>query len=67
MKFYKNLIFIIFISVFTSNIFAADSDNVSTDSADFNTSNYEDEVFDPLEPVNRAIFSFTNFADKIIL
>ena len=67
MKFYKNLIFIIFISVFTSNIFAAESDNVSTDSADFNTSNYEDEVFDPLEPVNRAIFSFNNFADKIIL
>ena len=67
MKFYKNLIFIIFISIFTSNIFAAESDNVSTDSADFNTSNYEDEVFDPLEPVNRAIFSFNNFADKIIL
>ena len=67
MKFYKNLIFIIFISIFTSNIFAAESDNVSTDSADFNTSNYEDEVFDPLEPVNRAIFSFNNFADKVIL
>ena len=67
MKFYKNLIFIIFISIFTFNIFAAESDNVSTDSADFNTSNYEDEVFDPLEPVNRAIFSFNNFADKIIL
>ena len=67
MKFYKNLIFIIFISVFSSNIIAAESDSVSTDSADFNTSNYEDEVFDPLEPVNRAIFSFNNFADKIIL
>ncbi len=67
MKFYKNLIFIIFISVFTSNIIAAESDNVNTDSADFNTGNYEDEIFDPLEPVNRAIFSFNNFADKIIL
>ena len=67
MKFYKNLIFIIFISVFTSNIIAAESDNVNTDSADFNTSNYEDEIFDPLEPVNRAIFSFNNFADKIVL
>ena len=67
MKFYKNLIFIIFISVFASNIIAAESDNVNTDSADFNTGNYEDEIFDPLEPVNRAIFSFNNFADKIIL
>ena len=67
MKFYRNLIFIIFISIFSSNIIAAESDNVNTDSADFNTGNYEDEIFDPLEPVNRAIFSFNNFADKIIL
>ena len=67
MKFYKNLIFIIFISIFASNIIAAESDNVKTDSADFNTGNYEDEIFDPLEPVNRAIFSFNNFADKMIL
>ena len=57
MKFYKNLIFIIFISVFSFSIIAAESDNVNTDSADFNTGNYEDEIFDPLEPVNRAIFS----------
>ena len=67
MKFYRNLIFIIFISIFASNIIAAESDNVNTDSTDFNTGNYEDEIFDPLEPVNRAIFSFNNFADKIIL
>ena len=67
MIFYRNLIFIIFISFFSSNIIAAESDNVNTDSADFNTGNYEDEIFDPLEPVNRAIFSFNNFADKIIL
>ena len=67
MKFYKNLIFIIFISVFSFSIIAAESDNVNTDSADFNTGNYEDEIFDPLEPMNRAIFSFNNFADKIIL
>ncbi len=67
MKFYKNLIFVIFISFFASNIIGAESDNVDTDSADFNTGNYEDEIFDPLEPVNRAIFSFNNFADKVIL
>ena len=67
MKLYKNLIFVIFISFFSNNIIAAESDNVNTDSADFNTGNYEDEIFDPLEPFNRAIFSFNNFADKIIL
>ena len=67
MKLYKSLIFIIFISFFSSNIIASESDNVNTDSADFNTGNYEDEIFDPLEPVNRAIFSFNNFADKIVL
>ena len=44
MKFYKNLIFIIFISIFASNIIAAESDNVKTDSTDFNTGNYEDEI-----------------------
>ena len=67
MKLYKNLILIIFISFFASNIIASESDNVNTNSADFNTGNYEDEIFDPLEQVNRAIFSFNNFADKIIL
>ena len=28
---------------------------------------YEDEIYDPLEPINRAIFSFNNVADRIIL
>ena len=65
MKFYKNLIFIIFISVFTSNIFAAESDNVSTDSAEFNTSNYEDYINDfikhPKSKNNYIWEEFTNF------
>ena len=45
----------------------AESDSVNTNSSDFETSNYEDEIYDPLEPINRAIFSFNNVADKIIL
>lgn len=65
----KNLILfflLVFFSSFSS-LTAAESDKVNTNSQDFETSNYEDEVYDPLEPINRAIFSFNNVADKVIL
>ena len=48
-------------------IWAKGSDSVKTSSLDFETSNFEDEIYDPFEPVNRVIFSFNNTADKIIL
>ena len=66
MIFLRNIFFIIwlFFSI-TSN--ALESDSVKTDSDDFKTSDYEDEIYDPLEPINRTIFSFNNAADKIIL
>ena len=44
-----------------------ESDKINTNSEDFETSNYEDEIYDPLESVNRIIFSFNNSADQIIL
>ena len=44
-------------------IFAAASDQVDTKPDDFETSQVEDEIYDPIEPINRAIFSFNNFAD----
>tara|TARA_Y100000768_G_scaffold287126_1_gene221389 strand:+ start:108 stop:893 length:786 start_codon:yes stop_codon:yes gene_type:complete len=49
------------------NLFAAASDEVDTSSDDFATTTYEDEIYDPLEGVNRAIFGFNNVADKVIL
>ena len=55
---------IIFISF---NLNATASDDVKTNSEDFETSIFEDEIYDPLEGINRAIFSFNNVADKIIL
>ena len=55
---------IIFISF---NLHAGASDDVNTNSEDFETSIIEDEIYDPLEGVNRAIFGFNNVADKIIL
>ena len=52
---------------FSNYIFAGASDEVKTSSEDFETTMYEDEIYDPLENVNRAIFGFNNVADKIIL
>jgi len=57
-------IIIIFISF---NLFATASDEVKTSSDDFETTTFEDEIYDPLEGVNRAIFGFNNVADRIIL
>ena len=66
----KNIYYLI-ISIFLLNfsfpLYAIDSDSVNTNSSDFETSNYEDEIYDPLEPINRAIFGFNNVADKVIL
>jgi len=52
---------------FSPSILAAASDEVKTSSADFETTTFEDEIYDPLEGINRAIFSFNNVADKVIL
>ena len=49
------------------NVYGGASDQVKTDPDDFETSAYEDEIYDPLESINRAIFSFNNVADKIVL
>ena len=67
MIFIKNLIFIFILFISSTSLVATESDKVDTVSSDFETGNYEDAVFDPLEPINRAIFSFNNVADKIIL
>ena len=67
MNLLKSLLTLIILSFFTYPLFALESDNVKTDSEDFETTSYEDEIFDPLEPINRAIFAFNNVADKAIL
>ena len=66
MKLLKYLLISLFLLI-SFSLWSADSDKVSTSSDDFKTSNYEDEIYDPLEPINRAIFNFNNAADKIIL
>ena len=63
----KKLSFGIIVLFLCNNLYGATSDEVKTKSSDFETSNIEDKIFDPLEPFNRAIFTFNNAADKIIL
>ncbi len=64
---FKTLILVIFLVFFSFAAYNDESDKVTTKSDDFETSKYEDEIYDPLEPVNRAIFGFNNIADKVIL
>ena len=63
---YCSLIFII-LALLSFNLFGAASDQVNTEPDDFETSKVEDEIYDPIEPINRAIFSFNNVADRVIL
>ena len=58
---------LIIIGLSSFNLFGAASDQVNTAPDDFDTSKFEDEIYDPIEPVNRAIFNFNNVADKVIL
>ena len=67
MNHYIKLISLFLLLFFANIAIAQDSDNVATYPKDFETSTFEDEVYDPLEPVNRAIFTFNNVLDKIIL
>lgn len=67
MNIFKSIFLAFIILLFSLNVFASASDDVKTDSDDFETTVYEDEVYDPFEGINRAIFSFNNSADKVVL
>ena len=61
------ILMFVFLSLFSFNVLAINADQVSTDPEDFETTTIEDEIYDPFEPLNRAIFSFNNVADRIVL
>ena len=61
------ILFFLFFSLLSYKAVASEADQVNTDSEDFETTTIEDEIYDPFEPVNRAIFSFNNIADRIVL
>ena len=61
------ILFFLFFSLVSYKVIASEADHVNTDSEDIETTTIEDEIYDPFEPVNRAIFSFNNVADRIVL
>ena len=61
------ILFFLIFSLLTYKVVASEADQVNTDSEDFETTTIEDQIYDPFEPVNRAIFSFNNVADRIVL
>ena len=67
MRISKKILAALLFILISMSVYGTESDNVNTSSEDFETSNYEDEIYDPIEKVNRAIFSFNNIADIIIL
>ena len=67
MKVKKKILILIPIVFFSFPLLSLDSDKIDTNSEDFETSQNEDEIYDPLESMNRAIFNFNNVTDKIIL
>ncbi len=67
MKNKLSLTIILLLTLGAFNVLGAASDQVNTEPDDFETSQVEDEIYDPIEPINRAIFSFNNVADRVIL
>ena len=63
----KSLLIIAYIVFINFSALSDESDKVTTTSSDFETTYNEDEIYDPLEGFNRAIFEFNNVADRIIL
>ena len=63
---YYSLILIL-ITLISFNLYGSASDQVTAEPDDYETTKIDDEIYDPIEPINRAIFSFNNAADKIIL
>ena len=63
----RTLTIIFSLVLFNYLVLSDESDKVTTSSSDFETGNFEDEIYDPLEGFNRAIFKFNNAADQIIL
>ena len=63
----KSLLIIFSIVFINFSVLSDEADKVTTTSSDFETEYNVDEIFDPIEPINRVIFGFNNVADKIIL
>ena len=58
----RTLTIIISLALFNYSVLSDEADKVITSPSDFETGEYEDEIYDPLEGFNRAIFRFNNVA-----
>ena len=67
MKLFVQFVFLFFLVALNNVALSESSDNVTTYPGDFKTGTFEDEVYDPFEPFNRAVFGFNNLADKVVL
>ena len=63
----KSLILIVCFVFTNYSVLSSEADKVTTTASDFETTYPEDEIYDPLEGFNRAIFEFNNVADRIVL
>ena len=63
----KSFLFILLFLFFNWSALGDESDKVKTVADDYETTKFDDEIYDPIEPINRAIFGFNNVADRIIL
>ncbi len=66
-QFLKSYFIILFFLFANFSVLGEESDKVKTVADDYDTTKFEDEIYDPIEPINRAIFGFNNVADRIIL
>ena len=57
---FKQLLAFVIIILFSGYLYAGASDEVNTSSDDFETSVFEDEIYDPLEGINRACLLYTS-------
>tara|TARA_B100000029_G_scaffold139343_1_gene134438 strand:- start:3543 stop:4340 length:798 start_codon:yes stop_codon:yes gene_type:complete len=66
----KTLIFIFLSAVLYNSPVLSDENeenSIEITSSDYNTTPFDQEIFDPFEPVNRVVFKFNNVADRVVL
>ena len=67
---FRDLLIVSFLLISICSVSKADektTDQVKADASDYNTTAYNEEIYDPFEPINRVVFKFNNVADRLVL
>ena len=67
---FRDLLIVSFLLISICSVSQADektTDQVKADASDYNTTAYNEEIYDPFEPINRVVFKFNNVADRLVL